>query len=163
MNVLGVDIGSRSIAAIWLDSETEQVLRVREQLIDTGLGNIHQKRSLRYFAAYGFGRFVRKVDTDVVLVEQPMGRYRTISEQDRVTGAFIAGIAGERDPGGLHVELAGPSLWKKEIGLKGNAPKEEVRSWVELRYPGASGWSQDLCDAFAIAHAAMALGLTAYG
>lgn len=66
----------------------------------------------------------------------------------RVQGAVLACV-----PLPLLVQPWVPSQWRKAVGLKGNATKEDVRAFVENLVPVATSWPQDACDAFCIAEA----------
>lgn len=70
----------------------------------------------------------------------------------RIQGAILANI-----PDRILVQPWVPSEWRKAVGLKGNAPKAEVKSAViTWAWAGGSGeWPQDACDAYCIALATL--------
>ncbi len=66
----------------------------------------------------------------------------------RVQGAVLQYIYPE-----LLVQPWIPSQWRKAVGLKGDAKKEEIMQHVYSKFPGVSHWPQDACDAWCIAEA----------
>lgn len=47
-----------------------------------------------------------------------------------------------------------PSQWRKAVGLKGNAKKEEIMAFVKNALGAcADNWPQDACDAWCVAEA----------
>jgi hypothetical protein len=89
-------------------------------------------------------------DVVLIAVEKPFSQSRrSISALMRVQGAVLASV-----PFRITAWEIPPGEWRKEIGLKGNAPKEEVALWA-LDHGADMDWSQDACDALAIATAAL--------
>ena len=82
-------------------------------------------------------------------IEEPMGH--STRPLNRMQGAILSCL-----PAGLLVQPWRPGEWRKEVGLPGNATKEDV-----ARFAGGLLWpdaplrvvpsSQDACDAFCIA------------
>jgi hypothetical protein len=149
MILLGVDISSTFIAeAYYWPLEEKWLFHGTE--IDIRFGNLHERRMHRYRAAFERGKSVW--ECAVALVEQPMGRFRSIAEVDRVTGAYMAGLALAYDAPA--VNMMGPTEWRKKIGLKGNCKKPEVMELAASRHPPVSAMRQDFADAMCLALAA---------
>lgn len=76
-----------------------------------------------------------------------MGRQvKGVAEVERVVGSVIASV-----PKKIAVSLIGPAEWKKIVGLKGNAQKEEIAVHAIDLYAVLSESSQDILDAAMIA------------
>lgn len=89
-------------------------------------------------------------DVALCAVEKPMSQQRnSISALMRMQGAILASI-----PHQIDVWEIPPHEWKKECGLAGNAKKIDVAVWA-LDHGADLEWSQDACDALAIATAAL--------
>lgn len=87
-------------------------------------------------------------DVEAVGIEDPRGI--NPGPIFRVQGAVLSSI-----PQFLLVQPWVPSAWRKTVGLKGNAPKEEIAEFVRNRLGPdlTAGWTQDAFDAWCIAEA----------
>lgn len=146
--IAGVDVSTKSIAVVVLSSKTGDVHRFDEFPIPDirKLGNNKAERC-RVIANTGFASALRRVSA--LYVEQPMGRQvKGVAEVERVVGSVIASV-----PKRVSVSLITPAEWKKIVGLKGNAQKDEIASYARQLYPVLDGSSQDIFDASMIARA----------
>jgi len=78
------------------------------------------------------------------------GGVRATLVQSYTSGA----IQGKLHECGVPVSTVNVSTWKKNVVGRGNATKEDVGSWLRLRWPylhSVAGGNQDLMDATAIA------------
>jgi hypothetical protein len=91
-------------------------------------------------------------------IEEPMGH--STRPLNRVQGAILACL-----PSDMLVNPMMPGEWRKEVGLSGNASKDEVALfvgaciWPDAPLPliPASTWPQDACDAYCLALAVQKL------
>ena len=85
-------------------------------------------------------------------IEEPQGAQRaTVAKLKAIQGAVVACI-----PRDLVVEPIVPTKWRKELGIKGNATKEDVEFWCRFSSPFALEFSghtypQDFFDALCLA------------
>jgi hypothetical protein len=150
--VAGVDVSTVLVAVVILDASRDgfPLVHVGEhplaKLPKEGANKATRCRdvSLR-IAALG----IQARGCRTVYVEQPMGRHvGSVAEVERVVGAFLARLSR-----GIYAELRGPSAWKADAGLPGNAAKPAIRAEAERHYPILRNRSQDACDAALIARA----------
>lgn len=154
----GVDVSTKNIALVVLSPKTGDVVRLDEFPIPDlkALGNNKAERC-RVIASTGFVSALKGVSA--VYVEQPMGRQvKGVAEVERVVGAVIASV-----PKKTAVSLIAPSEWKRIVGCKGNAGKEDIRKLAEYIYPIVGGSSQDLVDAAMIARSCFIEGRSTNG
>jgi Holliday junction resolvasome RuvABC endonuclease subunit len=151
--IAGIDVSTKSIALVVLSSKTGDISRFDEFLIPDlrKLGGNKAERC-RVIAETGFPAALKRVT--VVYVEQPMGRQvKGVAEVERVVGSVIASV-----PKKTSVSLITPAEWKKAVGLKGNAQKDDIRAFADELYPVLSESSQDLHDAALIARSCFVEG-----
>ena len=88
-------------------------------------------------------------------IEEPQGVAKsTVAKLKAIQGAVVACL-----PRDLLVHPMVPARWRTEVGLKGNASKEEVADFVAVRSGtgfveipwDCSQWSQDAMDAYCLA------------
>lgn len=98
-------------------------------------------------------------DVLAVGIEEPYGKgLLSTAAGYRVQGAILSCI-----PISLLVQPLAPTVWKKAVGIGGNATKPEIADWVTTRAPhSATEWvtndtTQDIMDAYAIGYATMSL------
>lgn len=79
----------------------------------------------------------------------------SVQKLKMIQGAILACLPA----GDSVVEPFLPNEWRKEIGLAGNASKEDVAAWMgeqvwpDAPLPVVPSWPQDACDAYCIARA----------
>ena len=143
-SVLGIDLSSKAVDLVKLDETTNQATWRRVEL--EGKTAFERLRSISYrmpFRAY-------LDDVYLIAIEAPMSRGQpgTLAKLSRVFGAVLMWI-----PSGFEVWEVSPVAWRKELGLPGNASKEEAAFAVDdLRGPGTPDWPQDALDAYAVAY-----------
>lgn len=149
----GIDVSTKSIALVVLSSKTGDISRFDEFPIpDLKKLDNNKAERCRVIAETGFPSALRRVS--VVYVEQPMGRQvKGVAEVERVVGSVIAAV-----PRKTSVSLITPAEWKKAVGLKGNAQKDEIRAFADSLYPVLLESSQDLHDAALIARSCFVEG-----
>src|SRR4029450_13545928 len=86
-------------------------------------------------------------EVTAVGIEEPGGKY-VVAKLKGIQGAIVACL-----PHDLLVAPYQAGLWRMLCGLKGNATKEEVKSWVLERLPWNPDWPQDAYDAYCLAYA----------
>ncbi len=88
-------------------------------------------------------------------IEEPQGVAKsTVAKLKAIQGAVVACL-----PRDLLVHPMVPARWRTEVGLKGNATKEEIADFVAMRSGSffseipwdCSEWSQDGFDAYCLA------------
>ena len=144
--VLGIDLSSRAVDLVKLDETTNAA--TWQPLYLEGASAFERLRDVHdYMRAVAFD------DVYLVAIEAPMSRGQpgTLAKLSRVFGAVVACIPRE-----LEVWEVAPAAWRKELGLPGNASKDECAEAVEIlgRIYLSTGlrWSQDALDAYAVAY-----------
>lgn len=148
--VAGIDYSTRAVDIVWIDDDgAEQPIWRRFDLV--GADAFERTRVVR--AAMPSASTWD--DTLAIGIEHPGGRHG-VHQLLRVQGAIISCL-----PAGVLVQPWPPSQWKKAVGLKGNATKSEVESFVHLHtFANESQdtfdfvldeWTQDALDAYCIA------------
>ena len=84
-------------------------------------------------------------DVTACAIEEPAGKY-AVAKLKAVQGAIVACL-----PDDLLVAPYLAVLWKKLIGLGGNAAKPAVMDWVYDQLGENPQWPQDACDAYCLA------------
>jgi len=87
-------------------------------------------------------------------IEEPQGIAKsTVAKLKAIQGAVVACL-----PRDLLVHPMVPARWRTEVGMKGNATKDDVEFWVRFSSPHSiSGcfagchWPQDAFDAYCLA------------
>lgn len=149
--IAGVDLNSFAIDFVLLDEDTNEAVHHRRRL-DTGPGDSFQ-RARRVRDALPTRASWKDSGITLLAVEKPMGdQNRGLVPLMRVQGALLSCLPAE-----LTVIELEPYRWRQGCGLKGNASKQQIAAWVVATFPGAAGWGQDACDAYAIAYAARKL------
>lgn len=145
--VLGIDLSSFAVDLVAIDEEGDEAVWHRVTLGDDKVPALDRLRSVpgRMPPASFYD------DVYLVAIEAPYGRGEagTQAKLNRVFGAVIASL-----PVGLLVWEVTAGDWRKGLGLKGNATKEECAAAVTLLWRYAATHfdvPQDALDAFAIA------------
>lgn len=145
--IAGVDFSSRFVDIVKLDETTDAATWHRFPL--EGSDAFDRARSVGLAVP---GRAMSFWDDILAVgIEDPRG-YGAGSLY-RVQGAVLSCV-----PAGTLVQPWIPSAWRKAVGLKGNASKEDV--WYHAhgyRKGGSMNWPQDACDAYCIALATRSL------
>jgi Holliday junction resolvasome RuvABC endonuclease subunit len=141
-SVLGCDYSTHSVDLVYLDEDT-LAARWHSIPLERGIAGV---RAIRH--AYAWQEKLE--DVYLVAIEDPFSAGRTSAKQlGRVCGAILASLPTEHE-----VWLMRPDEWRMACGLAGNAGKLLVADWVRERVPEVELWSQDACDAYAMAYAA---------
>lgn len=164
MKVVGIDGSTFHLDLVKLDIDSDRAEWTRHSLPNERLAwdRIQAARSLPLGGTYWD-------DVCLVGVEQPAGR-----GDSPLLISFTLGVLLAHVPERIPVLRLMPSEWRRHCGLKGNATKEQVQTWAELKrldaaprgeweYPvtrAVQVWPQDACDAYAIAYAARAINQT---
>lgn len=145
--VAGIDFSSRAIDIVLVD-------------VDERLAPVWTRYQLSGQDAFDRTRRVGMVmpglksgfwdDVIAVGIEHPAGKFGT-GVMMRVQGAVLAML-----PSGVLVQPWPPSLWRKSVGLKGNASKADVVAFcLPVGDDGLGDWPQDAYDAYCIALATL--------
>lgn len=156
--VVGIDFSSFAVDLVKLEENTDSARWTRADLV--GQHAFDRLRSLR--AEMPGGSFWQ--DVYLVGIELPFGRGqgRTQAVLQRVYGAVVASVPLQIPVWEIH-----STEWRKGLGLKGNADKNEcgqaVKELLGLTVDfrnetgplfAANVWPQDALDAYAIAYTA---------
>jgi hypothetical protein len=160
--VAGIDYSTHAIDVVTIDEDT---LKPEWHRLDLrGQDAFERSRDARVALMPSMLPFDWD-DVVAVGIEQPRGNHG-VTYLFRVQGAILASI-----PSATLVQPWNPSEWRKAVGLKGNASKQDVRDFAsaelrrELRDSEGSwgkpyedtmvGWPQDAMDAWCIARATL--------
>jgi hypothetical protein len=150
--ILGIDLSSFNVDLVALDEDTNAAVWTRLRLgtdKDSALDRLRRVAEAMPPASF-------YDDIYLAAVESPYGtrlERGTQAKLNRVFGAVCACL-----PARVHLWEVMPGDWRKELGLKGNASKEECAEVVRAlwRYVPAGGrWHgipQDALDAYAVAY-----------
>jgi hypothetical protein len=141
MQICGIDYSTHAVDVVLIEEDTDRATWERYELV--GVDAFDRARSVKENMP-GSSLFV---DCVAIGIEQPRG-YHGTQHLARIQGAILARIP-------LHklVYPWNPAQWRKQVGLPGNASKEQVSQWTVLRgtAPERHQWPQDACDAYCIA------------
>jgi hypothetical protein len=149
--VAGIDYSTHAIDVVLIDEDTLKPEWGRLEL--SGSDAFDRTRSL----CGGRGTCPEWKHTwdDVLAVgiEEPRGH--NPGPLFRIQGAVLMRI-----PSATLVQPWIPSEWRKAVGLKGNASKQDVNEWAFAQtshewYEPTASWPQDACDAYCIARATL--------
>lgn len=151
--VLGIDLSTFAVDLVKLDETTNQAEWRRVEL--EGGNALERLMSVqKVMPSWSYYD-----DCYLAAIEIPYGRGQSgvLAKLNRVFGAIVASL-----PLGLHLWEITPQAWRKELGLKGNATKQEAARAVwrlmSVIDPLTSGntsemaWPQDALDAYAVAY-----------
>jgi Holliday junction resolvasome RuvABC endonuclease subunit len=152
--VLGVDLSTHHIDAVLLSEDTNAATWSRFDLPgETALDRLLQVPLVLPQSSFYDGVYL-------AAIEEPWGMRQpgTSAKLNRVYGAIIACLPAE-----LQVWNVQPGAWRNELGLKGNASKEECaeavwrlqsieNEWTTSTLNIHSDWPQDALDAYAVAY-----------
>ena len=123
-SVIGIDPSSRAPAfALWPSKHVERV-KVP--------GSGSERLCALYQAAYRWTQINARHDLRGIFIERPKGRFPSWPLWQSTGVLQVASVEGTRhlfDHAPTCFELS-PGEWRKEIGLKGNATKDEVIAWA---------------------------------
>lgn len=132
MNIIGVDLGVRSVHVSTLSGATT-----------LSVDKTDRGKEIRLLA-YEFAAIFAVQDT-IAFIEEPLmagpRNIRTALHMAQVAGALMTTV---------NSYLVPVTSWKKEVVGKGNASKEEVATYYNKTYPGKELTSQDHIDATCI-------------
>ncbi len=151
MTVLGIDLSTHAIDLVYLDEDT----------LRGDWDRITLPRTTRLAPAAQRGEQIAHINDHfptlntleaagvwLAGIEDPHGRHaHTAKALGEITGAVKLLLTRRDIP---HIPIP-PAEWKRELGLPGNATKDQVRD----RIAGGYHWPQDAFDAYAIALAAL--------
>jgi hypothetical protein len=147
--IAGIDYSTRAVDVVLLDEDSHAAEWHRFEL--SGADAFERTRDV----SRAFNLTSEQWDSVVAVgIENPGGKYGT-GAMYRVQGAVLASI-----PFYKLVQPLPPALWRKTVGLPGNASKDAVAEWATWK--GGLGakavfWPQDACDAYCIALATRTL------
>jgi hypothetical protein len=145
--VAGIDYSTHAIDVVMIDEET---LKPEWHRIDVeGCDGFERARAVRRSIAARYGH--RRLWDDVLAVgiEEPRGY--GAGHLYRIQGAILQCL-----PPDTLVQPWVPSEWRKAVGLKGNASKDDVREHANrLSLNATYDWPQDGADAYCIARATL--------
>lgn len=142
--IAGIDFSTRAVDVVLLDEDSDAAEWHRFDLF--GNGAFDRTRSVR-------GSMPGSAFWDEVVavgIEEPCGH--GAGRLMRIQGAILACI-----PTNKLVAPLMPSQWRKTVGLKGNASKDEVFACASARFNPRVPWPQDAADAYCIALATRTL------
>lgn len=146
--IAGIDFSTHAVDVVLLDEDTDRAEWHRFEL--AGADAFERARNVR--AAMPGSSFWD--DVLAVGIEQPRGNHGVV-HMARIQGAVLTCL-----PRSLLVQPLNPSSWRKQVGLPGNASKDDVarRAQAGLYLSGHDEvWPQDALDAWCIALATRSL------
>lgn len=151
MNVLGVDVSTRSVHFCRLDFDSDAATTHVYDASDCDGDALIRARTLADLLPRRRSSFWDEVG--LVAIERPMGvGRRQVGDMMLVVGVVVACM-----PVDVALWLLGPTEWRKACGLPGNASKQVVGEMVRRQLGEAISWPQDSLDAYCVAWAARAL------
>jgi hypothetical protein len=147
--VLGVDLSTKAIDLVALDEDNPAMCDHRRvELPDPWWNTARWMRSLLRVAS--IPTWLEERNVYLVGVERPYGPSRqAIASLHTVMGALIASL-----PPQVTAFEVSPADMRRELGLPGNCPKEQMRREVTRRMPHLT-WTDDAYDAWAAGYAAL--------
>jgi hypothetical protein len=147
--VLGVDLSTKAIDLVALDEDNPAMCEHRRvELPDPWWNTARWMRSLLRVAS--IPTWLEERNVYLVGVERPYGPSRqAIASLHTVMGALIASL-----PPQVTAFEVSPADMRRELGLPGNCPKEQMRREVTRRMPHLT-WTDDAYDAWAAGYAAL--------
>lgn len=159
--IAGIDYSTHAVDVVLLDEDTDAATWHRTVL--DGKDAFDRARDVRI----AMRLFDSEMWDDVVAIgiEDPRGY--NAGALYRIQGAILACL-----PTSLLVHPLPPSVWRKTVGLPGNASKGHIANFVYDKrarhlayatayYDNPDEWPQDACDAYCIALATRTLLVTA--
>jgi hypothetical protein len=147
--VLGVDLSTKAIDLVALDEDNPAMCEHRRvELPDPWWNTARWMRSLLRVAS--IPTWLEERNVYLVGVERPYGPSRqAIASLHTVMGALIASL-----PPQVTAFEVSPADMRRELGLPGNCPEEQMRREVTRRMPHLT-WTDDAYDAWAAGYAAL--------
>lgn len=152
MIIAGMDTAADRLHVVAYDTESDSRLLaskfVKSESIELTSSNPDVRRAALYYGSVEVCKLLTVLGSDVhIFCEEP------ISLRNGKTNRLLALAAGAIWAGHLEFDVywhwVNISTWKKKIVGKGNATKDEVKSW-SLIQGGESNWDEDMHDAWAI-------------
>jgi hypothetical protein len=145
--IAGIDYSTHAVDVVLLDEDSDAATWHRWPL--------HGDHAFDRVRSIHSWKFTRSFWDDVLAIgiEEPRGY--NAGALYRVQGAIL----GKLPPETLVHPLI-PSVWRKTVGLPGNASKQDVWDYVDRVLPRPREpflWPQDACDAYCIALATRTL------
>lgn len=149
--VLGIDISSKSIDVVLLRVHGEPLLWSVKIDDKDDPGTERSFRAALRAASAMRGRVIYQFMSmaDAAFVERPYSQgYRATASLMRMQGVVLASL-----PTAIEKQEITPQAWKRLVGLKTNATKDDVLVWAHDQFDPwlPADWSQDAIDALAIA------------
>lgn len=144
--VLGIDLSTKAVELVLLDETDNRASWDHLEL--EGADALARLRDLPRRMPRWASRWYEDAGVYLVAIEAPYGRGQggTEAKLNHVLGAIVACI-----PPAIPIWLVAPHEYRAHLELAGNAPKELVRQAV-LELGAYPDWTQDACDALAVAH-----------
>ena len=149
--IAGIDYSTHAVDVVLLDEDTDAATWHRYEL--GGQDAFERARMVREAVRDSWAYWD---DVLAIGIEDPRGY--NAGALYRIQGALLAAI-----PATTLVHPLPPSVWRKTVGLPGNASKRDVAEFVMDAVPPEmdAPWPQDACDAYCIALATRTLLVTA--
>lgn len=143
MKVCGVDLDSKKVAMVVLDEKGKLVNFYYYLSEDSVLQN-------RLFALHdSFKLGLEKLKPDLVVIED------SFYLQNFITSKAISEVIGFCKllchQNGIKFKLVSNKTWKKSVLGSGKVTKEEIKAFVDERYPRLKSHPQDIADSCSIA------------
>jgi Holliday junction resolvasome RuvABC endonuclease subunit len=144
--VLGIDVSSRQIDMVYLDETTDEATWASFTLMGaTAFDRLRDVAQVMPSRAWYEQRGIY-----LAAIETPKTRFMpSAAAIFPVYGAVIAQIPRSLELWDIH-----PTAWRAGIGVPGNASKGVCAAAVHQLHIEAHYWSQDACDAYAVAYTA---------
>lgn len=144
--ILGVDWDTRRLA--WAIYDGRRFIKVEEKILKASMPVDDRFYELMYI----FEEVLETTKSDILFIED--ATYVRNKKGFLKLGPVLGGLRATALAFGIEssdIRLVAGSVWKKNIGLSGNANKKAVAEWVHKFGPqDQEGWSQDMKDAFVI-------------
>jgi len=142
MRIVGVDADSKKLAVVMFENDQLESWHFLESK--------NKETQERIFDLYfHFEAFIKTKKPDIVFIEQ------SIYVKNFVTSKAITEVIGNcKLLCKLHkvpFEMVGNTTWKKYVVGNGKATKEEIKTFIDKKYPQLKDESQDIADATCIA------------
>jgi hypothetical protein len=145
--VAGIDYSTHAIDVVLIDEDTLKPEWLRYAL--DGQDAFERARDVDGEVSFGVESSWIWENCLAVGIEDPRGH--GAGHLYRIQGAILAAL-----PHDILVQPWVPSEWRKAVGLKGNASKDDVYRYVSaVLSRGSLTWPQDACDAYCIARATL--------
>lgn len=142
MRIVGIDCDSKKVAAsLFIDDQLESW-----HFLDSKC-KVTQDRIFELQKA--FESFVKTKKPDMVFIEESIYVKNFISS--RAITEVIGNCKTVCHLNNVPFEMVANTRWKKYVIGNGKASKDEIRAFVEEKYPHLKGEPQDICDSVCVA------------